>query len=792
MPLDLQSQSVLRVPLAWPYNPRTTTLVKDARRKNVIYEKMTAQNGYYAMKRPGVEEAYDSGAVSTGQGLTYFNGQLLGVFEDTLVTLASSGPTGTDGTDFRNYNAAWPGRLGHAAVTFNGRIFIFGGVGPASTYANIWSSMDGVSWTPSASAAPWGSRQYMGAVVLGDTMYIMGGYDTDTATYKNDVWSSKDGTKWEQVTAAAAWLPRNRFGLVATNSGMMLVGGVNTTFPAFDDVWYSADGATWTRQGGSFGWGTRQGHSLLYFNNSVYLIGGVNSAGTLQNDVWFTFDGSQWTQASAAAFASARSLMGAVVYAGQMWVLGGSTGGGAVDDVYSSLTGSGAWTLVDSTGNFGNIYGAPAVVFQSPTQAPFAGLPYRYPTIFYMGGYTGVTETNQVSVGYLNATPGTNLGISLNSGAVADQPYQFASYNIGNQLLVKNNYGLNIFDSGSLNFVFDRGYPVQTVAGVVVLGGFVYVMDKSGLIYACAINNPYYWPALNVIGADYEDDFGVCLAKYLNYVVAFGEYTTQVFYDAGLQFGSPLQPYLNANIRIGCAAAETVVEMDNTLVWVSQTRQLHRQVVVFDGVSPRPISTPEIEKLINSDNATADGSFVSPKAYQVSTQGHLFYVLYSDDANCAFSVAFDFTTQQWFDWTDASGASPLKYASFASTRELNGNFLQGKEDGLVYRVAGDLYDDDGTPFPVYIRTQKYDNGNNRMKFFGRLDVIGDQSGAAPEISYTDDDYQSYSTPRAVDMTSARPALFRNGCARRRAWVYEQEDSEPMRVEALEQTIEQGT
>jgi hypothetical protein len=791
--VDLQSQAVLRIPLAWPYNPRTTSLAKDAKRQNVMYEKMTGGDGYYVFKRPGSVQAYDAGGSFTGQGLTYWNGQIMGVFADTLMTVTTPGPTGTDGTDFRSFSAAWPARLAHAAVVFKGRIFIFGGVGPATTYANIWSSMDGVSWTPSASAAPWGARQYVGAVVLGDTMYVMGGYDTATATYKNDVWSSQDGTTWKQVTAAAAWLPRNRFGLVATNSGLMLTGGVNTTFPAFDDVWYSADGETWTRQGGAFGWGTRQGHSSLYFNNNIWIIGGVTTAGVLQNDAWYSADGTNWTQATAAAFASARTLMGAVVYQGKMWVLGGSSGAGAVDDTYSSLDGT-TWTLVDGTADYGDRYGAPAVVFQSPTQSPFAGLPYRYPTIFYLGGYSTslATELNTVYVGYLNITPATSIGIALNAGAPANQPYQFASYNVGNQLLVKNNFGLNIFDSGTLNFVFDKGYPVQTVAGVVVLGGFVYVMDKSGLIYNCALDNPYYWPALNVIGADYEDDFGVCLAKYMNYVVAFGEFTTQVFYDAGLQFGSPLQPYLNANIRIGCAAADTVVEMDNTLVWVSQSRQLHRQVVVFDGVQPRPISTPEVEVFLNAANSTAIGDFTSPKAFAVSVQGHLFYVVYSDAANATYALAFDFMTQQWFDWTNTAGTGPYKYASFASTRELNGNYLQGKSDGKVYRVTRDLYGDNGVAFPVYIRTQKYDNGNNRFKFFGRMDVIGDRNTGTPSISYTDDDYQTYSTPRTVDMSAVRPSLFRNGHARRRAWVYQQSDTNAMRLEALEQTIEQGT
>src|SRR5262249_3622231 len=129
-----------------------------------------------------------------------------------------------------------------------------------------------------------------------------------------------------------------------------------------------------------------------------------------------------------------------------------------------------------------------------------------------------------------------------------------------------------VLESGTLTKVVDTNYPSVTVPGIVVLNDFAYVMEPDGTIHGCAIDNPLLWPSLQFIGADYEDDPGVAITKYLNYLVAFGTYTTQFFYDAGNPApGIVLSPYQSANIKIGCALADTVRSTKGTLIWMGQT-----------------------------------------------------------------------------------------------------------------------------------------------------------------------------------------------------------------------------
>jgi hypothetical protein len=92
---------------------------------------------------------------------------------------------------------------------------------------------------------------------------------------------------------------------------------------------------------------------------------------------------------------------------------------------------------------------------------------------------------------------------------------------------------------------------------------------------------------------------------------------------------------------------------------------------------------------------------------------------------------------------------------------------------------------------VNIQTIKVDAGNNRTKFWGQFEVIGDRNVGQPTIYYSDDDYNTFSSGRTVNMNTSRPVLYRNGSSRRRSITYVQTDANPMRLEAFEMTYAQG-
>ena len=80
-----------------------------------------------------------------------------------------------------------------------------------------------------------------------------------------------------------------------------------------------------------------------------------------------------------------------------------------------------------------------------------------------------------------------------------------------------------------------------------------------------------------------------------------------------------------------------------------------------------------------------------------------------------------------------------------------------------------------------------------QKFMSRLQLIGDlnSSTGTVNVSYSDDDYQNWSTNRTQDLDNHEEWLTRLGVFKRRAFRIQHEQNLPMRLTALEANVEQG-
>ena len=772
----------VRIPLSWPFNPRSTGTTKDQNRVNVVDEVLGER--IFTLKRPGVAE-YLPNTAGAGQGITVFNGGIYSVIGDNLNHVGGS-PSGANGTAWQALaDAPWLSRTGFAVINLGGSIYILGGANGLTALSDVWQRDSDGTWLQVTASAPWAGRESMMVGTINNTMYVIGGLTQPGNVSVNDVWSSKNGKDWVRETAGAAWSARFGAGIISTDNGIYLLGG-QAAAAYKNDIWFTTDGKTWTaivpaavKGDGTPAWSARVLMHTYYFQNKLWVVGGFGGASI--NDAWYSSDvGKTWTLATSSPFASGRYSAGAVVYNNKMWLINGYTGTGYSNNVYSSLNGL-AWSLETTSGPWApSLSGA---VFVAPT-TPGVSL-YNYATMYWVGGSSQtVPESSVVYYAVLNES--LALGTALTTAA-PNQPMQFNTFNNNGQLLLKNQRNLWVIDAAKVTKVDDNRYPFDTVPGLVVLGGIAYVMDTTGLIRSCTLNDPYHWPLLNVVGADYESDPGVALVKYLNYAIAFGTYTMQLFYDAGISDGSPLRPYLNANMKVGCDDAATIVNIGPTLIWVSRTKEFNRQVMMMNGLMPKVISNPAIDKLINN------AAYNSLRAVAAYSDGHLYYILSHPDApNGLPSLVYDTSTNQWYKWT-ASGNSNscFNYAASCSTLQENGYLLLHPSNGIIYKFDASYADDAGEAFAVTLQTAKIDADNNRTKFWGQLELIGDRNDGTPLVQTTDDDYQSFNTGRMVDMNTPRPVLYRNGASRRRAWKITQTDSNSMRLEFLEVTYEQG-
>jgi hypothetical protein len=334
------------------------------------------------------------------------------------------------------------------------------------------------------------------------------------------------------------------------------------------------------------------------------------------------------------------------------------------------------------------------------------------------------------------------------------------------------------------------------VPGLAYLDGLCYVMDLNGKVYNSASNDPSTWTGA-YLQASSDPDGGTGLIRHLNYLMAFGEWSTEFFYDAGNPIGSPLAVNQSAKLEIGCANGYSIAQAEQTIIWVGQTLTEGRSVYLMDGLSPIKISNRYIEKYLNSasmGNMILLGQTVSSVAsYCMKISGHSLYVLTLSDLNITF--VYDLDEKEWYQWTSQSGDTGTPNSGtegYFSPTFFNGNIeyqaaiiLQDDDTGLFYKMDPSFTNDNGNLIYMRAVSTNTDSGTTKRKFYKRSELVGDKVSGTAWIRHSGDDYNTWSTYRSMDLSASRSILWQNGTDRRRAHEVFVSDSIPVRLEALE-------
>lgn len=349
------------------------------------------------------------------------------------------------------------------------------------------------------------------------------------------------------------------------------------------------------------------------------------------------------------------------------------------------------------------------------------------------------------------------------------------------------------FDGTTLTEITDVNFPVvDRCPGFAYLNGRIYVIRYDGAIQGSDTGDPSAWNATNVIIARNNPDQGVGILRQLSYIVALKEWTTEFFEDVGNPTGSLLKPVEGAILDYGCANFSTVAEMDGNIFWVATNKGAAPSVVMLDKLSLSIISTPQIDRFLKliSNFATADVN-----AFPLKIGGHRFYVL-SVGGLLDVSLVYDVDQKFWQFWNDVDGlnAWPFGFSSDTIFAD-NSLLLQRYDNGAVVQVdASYTYStDNGIPAPVHIYTPNFDFGTIRSKQLNMMTFKGDQvSGSEMDVQFTDDDYQTWSNYRSVDLSIKDPRLDNWGSFIRRAYHYRHNKPTPFRMKSTDLQIDIGT
>ena len=259
----------------------------------------------------------------------------------------------------------------------------------------------------------------------------------------------------------------------------------------------------------------------------------------------------------------------------------------------------------------------------------------------------------------------------------------------GANLFIKGSNGAYTYDGTTLTKVSDADYPNPTVPGAAYLNGRFYVMTPAGDIYNSAEDDPTTWGTLDFANAEFEPDGGVAIARIGEYIVAYGFYTTELFWDAQNPTNSPLSPVVNGVKLIGCADGNTVRQVAEGLMWVGQAKaatggaQRGRFVIAMDAQGTiQRVSTPDIDRILDADGWTV----VYGECLTIS--GHMFYTVALEASG--ITLAYHVGAQKWYIWTKglanaSKTISTLTQVSGVATATITAH---GLADGDPLTVTG--------------------------------------------------------------------------------------------------------
>lgn len=239
----------------------------------------------------------------------------------------------------------------------------------------------------------------------------------------------------------------------------------------------------------------------------------------------------------------------------------------------------------------------------------------------------------------------------------------------------------------------------STVPGIVYFDGYFLVMDVNGVVYNSAEDDPTTWAALEYLIAQTETGAGKAIARTVNYVVCFKEWSTEFLWNAGNEPpGSPFSPVPNSAVLIGCVEGWSVAEVSGNLLWIGQGKKVQgRGVYMMAGTQPVKVSSPDVDRIIARD------SLAEVYAYGVELDGHPCYVLTL--GNTDVTLVYDLVSKVWGTWTSLTAGSSKSVSSIT---------LSGTTATVTFGVAHTL--SDGDPVLIAGANQAAYNGIHQAAY----------------------------------------------------------------------------
>ena len=318
-------------------------------------------------------------------------------------------------------------------------------------------------------------------------------------------------------------------------------------------------------------------------------------------------------------------------------------------------------------------------------------------------------------------------------------------------------------------------------------GRLLIIKTSTADIYNSDDNNPLTFTAGGFINAEIEPDQLKSIVKLNNYIAVLGSSSIEYFYfDSASVSGTVLIRNEVPVKQVGYVCG--LATQDNKAYFVGTVRKGTVDVFKLEDLKITSLGHNGIRRYLSAYSAAYDTNIFGAI---VMCAGHSWYTI----SDAVRTDVFELETELWQQWALGAGtAFPVKYSFPYAAPDGTRNLFITSTSLAVFNLDANQYQDNSVNFTVTIITAPEDFDTLRWKNMDQLVLWTDYptSTTSVNVQWTDDDYQSYSSARSIDLFQDLPSLNQLGGFRQRAFKFTYADNFPLRISGVECQINKGS
>lgn len=294
-----------------------------------------------------------------------------------------------------------------------------------------------------------------------------------------------------------------------------------------------------------------------------------------------------------------------------------------------------------------------------------------------------------------------NAGAQINRGMIGTTSGSVGMSHNQTQVMVVDGVTGYIYDittpATPIAAITAPGFPANPTS-VTFLNGFFIVGLDNGRFYTSSINDGTAWDALDFATAESSPDRLIRVFADHGELILMGDISCE-FWGASLSADFPFAKIQGADQEWGLAARQSVVKYDDSIAFLCKNRMGEVIVGKLQGHALTKISTPDLDKIVNSYAVTSDAV-----GFSYLLGGHPMYQLNFPAAGESWS--YDGLTGIW---SKRKSEDTSRQRCEFGTQYLSRTVMADYDNGRLYKLNPNSITENGATIEAQIVGEHWDS-----------------------------------------------------------------------------------